>query len=374
MTTESSEDPSRIPTLERRIAELEQQLGRAQGEDALLQERIKELEERRLGVSLDGIKSQLGHVDKRLGQVESRRDAWLRTLVLTLAVPVAAGIFGQCDLKRDVELKRFEQNLALVDRALDSSKGEAYRRSVLDYIAALNREDEDEEADTPIARWAIGERDKLDVTIEALEGKAAAQQKVVEQKQSELVDAREKIVSLTSEVAEASAAPTSDVAAQQANIQQLDDKITQIHATVEQAKTAKAELETQAAIANDLADRVGHTPIVQPSNFAVPELAPPLPGVINTEPSYAVQAGSYGALAAAQARVDKLVAKGIEAFVLHRRKYFVVMAGPYPTESEAAQKLGVHDKDFDAGARVRRMAEFCPRQLPVGDDVQLCVE
>ena len=146
MANESSDDPSRTHALERRIAELEQQLGHARGEDALLQERIKELEERRLGVSLDGIKTQLGHVDKRLGQVESRRDAWLRTLVLTLAVPVAAGIFGQCDLQRDVELKRFEQNLALVDRALDSSKGEAYRRSVLDYIAALNREDEDEEA------------------------------------------------------------------------------------------------------------------------------------------------------------------------------------------------------------------------------------
>lgn len=368
MTTESSEDPGRIPTLERRIAELEQQLGRAQGEDALLQERIRELEERRLGVSLDGIKSQLGHVDKRLGQVESRRDAWLRTLVLTLAVPVAAGIFGQCDLKRDVELKRFEQNLALVDRALDSSKGEAYRRSVLDYIAALN------EVDAPIGMWAAAERDKLDIKIKELEGKAVEQNKVVEQKEGELAGAREKIASLTSEVAEASTAPASDVVAQQANIQQLDDKITQIQATVEQAKTAKAELDTQAAIANDLADRVGQTPIVAPTSFAVPEVAPPLPGVITTEPSYAVQVGSYGALEAAQARVDKLVARGIAALVLHRRKYFVVMAGPYPTESEAAQKLGTHDKDFDEGARVRRLHEFCPRQLPVGDDVRLCVE
>lgn len=368
MTTESSDDPSRIPALERRIAELEQQLGLAHGQDQLLQERIEELESRRLGVSLDGIKTQLSHVDKRLGQVESRRDAWLRTLVLTLAVPVAAGVFGQCDLQRDVELKRFEQNLALVDRALDSSKGEAYRRSVLDYIAALN------DPEAAIGLWAVGERDKLDIKIEELEGKAAAQQKVVEQKESELAGAREKIASLTSEVAEASATPTADPVAQQANIQQLDDKITQIHATVEQAKTAKAELVAQAAIANNLADRVGNTPIVAPDPMPMGEVETPLPGVITTEPAFAVQVGSYGALGAAQARVDKLGTKGIDALVLHRRKYFVVMAGPYPTESEAAQKLGAHDKEFDEGARVRRMHEFCPRQLPVGDDVLLCVE
>lgn len=307
------------------------------------------------------------YVDKRIGQVESKRDAWLRTLVLTLAVPVAAGIFGQCDLQRDVELKRFEQNLALVDRALDSTKGEAYRRSVLDYIAALN------EPEAAIGLWAVGERDKLDEKIKELEIKAAEQQKVVEQKEGELAGAREKIASLTSEVASASAAPTVDPVEQQANIQQLDDTITQINATVEQAKTTKAELVAQAAIANDLADRVGQTPIVTPT-LPMADVEAPLPGVIPTEPVFGVQVGSYAALGAARARVDKLATKGIEALVLHRRKYFVVIAGPYPTESEAAQKLSVHDKEFDVGARVRRMQDFCPSQLPVGDDVQLCVE
>lgn len=349
--------------LEQRIVELERRLADA----TLLHDRVSELEERRIGVSLDTIKNQLGHVEKRLGGVESRRDAWIRTLVLTLAVPVAAGVFGQVNLRRDVELKKFDQNLALVDRALDSSKGEAYRRSVLDYIAALN------DPDAPIGMWAVAERDKLDVKISELEVQAQQQKRVVEAKQEELTVAQDRIATLRDEVQVATAASGSgSTVAQQTNIVALDQKIVEISATVEHANAARAALDVESVEANSLADRVGQGPVAPMLDPT--EITANLPGVIVTEPAFAIQAGSYRDLDAAQARTSKLRAKGFPAFVLHRRKFFIAMVGPYTTESEAAQVLGASSKDFDMGARIRRSEEFCARQLPVDGDVTMCVE
>jgi len=292
----------------------------------------------------------------------------VRTLVLTLAVPVAAGIFGQVSLRRDVELKRFEQNLALVDRALDSSKGEAYRRSVLDYVAALNDEG------APIGVWAIAERDKLDTTIGVLEVQAEQQKQVVESKQVELSDARERIAELRDEVQVATTASVSDdPKTTEKTVVALDKKITEIGETVEKAKSAKADLDVQSIQANSLADRVGKGPIA-PSLPSAVEIDPGLPGAFVTEPGFTIQVASTGQLAPAQDRVAQLRSKGIPSFVVHRRRYYVVMVGPYATESEAALALANGRNSFDPGARVRQFAEFCPRQLPVDDDLRMCVD
>lgn len=115
--------------------------------NAALLDRVALLEKAQLGVSLRDVKESLGHLEGRLESIESTRGAWIRTLVLTLAAPLAAGVFGYVTNGREIELKRFEQNLALVDRSLDFAEGEAYRRAVLEYISDSN-------PDTELHDWA----------------------------------------------------------------------------------------------------------------------------------------------------------------------------------------------------------------------------
>ncbi len=94
----ATSDAPAAATLLAKIAELEQRLQDTQ----LLKERVAELEQRRMGASLESIAAglgelenrlsgDLGEVETRLKSIESRRDAWIRTLLLTLAAPLAAG-------------------------------------------------------------------------------------------------------------------------------------------------------------------------------------------------------------------------------------------------------------------------------------------
>ena len=103
-----------------------------------LARRIEELEVGRSEAKLEDMQEGLARIKSTVDAIETRRDAWLRTLVLAIAAPIAAGVFGVIDKQREIEVKKFEQYNLLVDRALDATKGETYRLGVLYYIRDLD--------------------------------------------------------------------------------------------------------------------------------------------------------------------------------------------------------------------------------------------
>lgn len=360
---EPVEDPAKpagadpIDVLHQRIAELERQLS----ETAQLRERIAGLEERNLGFSLEGIKEQLGGVEDRMNSVESKRDAWARTLLLTIAAPLAAGVFGQFTKMRDVQLKRFEQNLQLVDRALDFEKGEAYREGVLEYIEDLN-EDED-----PVSIWAQDQLDALEVQIDSVRDIAKDKKKEVDTKKDRIKKKNREIEDLKRDVEKVTVAANADPTM----LRDLDDTLTKLEQTRNEAEVLQAEVEVEAEEASELAQRAGQAP-VSSTGVTVTQAAQALP-VEDTPEQYFIQVASFSLdnPKLAKERISALDEAGLEAVLLTRAPYFVVMVGPFDSDVKAESILDEYETKFDGGSKIRRLDKFCPAHVRVKDGL-LC--
>ena len=346
-----------VTALHRRIAELEQQLD----ETALLKERVAMLEERKLGASLEGIQEQLGAVKGRMGAIESRRDAWIRTLLLTLAAPLAAGVFGQVTKQRDVQLKKFEQNLDLVDRALEFEKGPAYRKATLEYILDVNSEEE------PIAVWA-NEQLELQVKPQFNDVKTVADTKVQEVKalEEELERSAAELEQIEQDLEQAATSPPTGsgdyekIAKDAAKRQHVADK----------AQKLQQRIETETEAANALLNQAGQAPIVTPPPVEDMPLEAEADEVA-VEPLIYIQVASFNSerLVDAQDHLDLLAA--YQTLLLFREPFYVVMVGPF-ADVEAAGELIERAKndprsEFHQGAKIRDLNKFCGVQVQTAE-------
>lgn len=360
----SAAEPSgpTVDALHRRIAELEHQLEQT----VLLHERVALLEERKLGTSLEGIKDQLGTVEGRMKSIESRRDAWLRTLLLTLAAPLAAGVFGQVTKQRDVELKKFEQNLDLVDRALEFDKGPAYRKATLEYILDLN------EPEQPIATWANEQLERqVNPQFDDVKSVADSKVKQVRELEAELEQSAAELEQIDEKLDRAASEPEDEPAA----IERVAKDAAQRQRVAHKAQDLQDKLVSETQSANALLDQAGQAPIVTKPKPAVDDQpAKPERGAAGaSEPLIYIQVASF----AAERREDALsYIETLDAYptlLLYREPFYVVMVGPY-ADAEAAGRVIERDKQrtdrqFDAGMKIRDLNKFCALQVQTADAV-----
>ena len=334
-----------------------------------LAQRLDDFEEERGQAKLETLGKKVNEVSEVVKAIETRRSAWLRTLVLALAAPVAAGLFGWFNKLSDVEVKKFEQYNQLVDKALDSTKGEAYRLGVLDYIRRLDPEGTTSEMN----RWASDQITMLEQRKKLVAEESKSVEKKRSDEQKALDSKRKEVEAAGKRLTEAKASTSGDA----------DAKVLAAAREFDEAARAEAiavmGVEDATREYNQLQARLGEAPAPEVQPTLVAEQYKDLLSEDAFGSGWIVvlssdrKLGGEDARSGARAELKRILPHNATAQIVRRRSYYHVVVGPYDLESQAVAALEeLQAANFRPEPRPREARKFCHRGTEVGNHVLLC--
>lgn len=329
-----------------------------------LHERIETLEKQRHNAALEQVKDDLHLVTESVRAIETRRGAWVRTLVLAIAAPLAAGVFGLISKWRDVEVAKFEQYNLLVDRALDPNKGEAYREAVLSYISGL---DDDR---GQLKDWADAQIERIKKQSEAVDRRLPVAKERLDDLRGELGRARDDLKKAKGTLDEAKRSNDEDADLRYASARAFFED-----AAVAEA-TAIASISETTVEVRSLQERRGETP--EPVKLqSLAKSLRPFKGqdlgvgwiMVVTSDHNRGSRTSDGTLY----ELERVSAVVPDAWIMRRRGYYHVVTGPYSEPGQTKTDLGaLRKKGFHPETTPRSVQSFCPQPVVLENGITLC--
>lgn len=300
---------------------------------------------RALHAKLDALGERVTKLDK-----SKRWVSMMQALLVASAVPITAGVFSTCADRRERELKIYEQNLALVDRAANFDKDVRYRQAIVTYMQALN---DQRPKDDGIGKWLSTNHALLTQEKKDKQDKKEA----LEAKVLETTKKANEIGEILQKTAKKDEALTDDV------VKQIAKKVETLEEELPSAMEAQAELE-------QVNKSLGEVPVA-PTILETPLVQPTSPGE-----EWIVQFGTDRTLAAAEHEAKKLAKLELDVHVYFSNRYYFTTVGPYPTREEAERARGEIKQRYDKAMQIKTLGSLCPSSVRLRQsdafEVRLC--
>lgn len=217
----------------------------------------------------------------------------------------------------------------------------------------------------------IGEvQSDLEPLSEAVKEQAAEKVSAVQKTKAELDETTEEVKTLKAELESAK----KDAAKDPSKVRVVGDTYDQLEQKLAEVRVQQLVLDKEVKEASVLKERAGEAPVVaiRPELPDATDLVP----VSRSKPEFYVQVASLSPEMADAAR-ERMARLREEEFpgsiLLYRRHLLVPMAGPFDSKEEGEAAINADGRRpaekrlFDAGAKVRKLDEFCAEYIPTGE-------
>jgi hypothetical protein len=312
-------------------------------------------------VEVAGLKGFVLVGDRQLAELQAavnelKPKKWmvlLQTLAVAVTVPVTAGVFSVYAQQRERELKIYEQNLALIDRAIDFDKDVRYRRAIVSYMRELDKQ---RPQDSSINEWLARNEEDL-TTQEAELKKALADRKKV------FIEEGARFEALSQKIG-GSVSTASDGPLTELVINDLARNLVDL----EQVSRLTARTSTEIV---GLEQSLGA--VADAANFPAP--VPAAARGATWGEAWLVQVATDRQLEGARFEAKKVSATGRDARILFVNNLYITTAGPYVERTDAVAASARLSEQLKRGVLVRRADDLCPSYVSLAgtsDTVLIC--
>ncbi|MCA9655045.1 MAG: hypothetical protein H6712_27445 [Myxococcales bacterium] len=304
------------------------------------------------GAHLRELHDKLDALTKKVEALQGKRwIAVVQALLVAATVPVTAGVFSTCADKRERELKIYDQNLELVDRAVDFDKDVRYRQAILSYMQELDAQRPD--------GYHIG-------------GWLAANAKLLTEEERQGREHKQQLSAAVQEVEERSRELDQTIEATATKQQLTDADVVAVASKVEALEDKLPEAVEAQQMLQQVTRNLGEPELPKPALETL--LVPRTKGVPGG--SWVVTISTHAKVSAAEERARALLELGLGVQIYFVNEQYLTAVGPFADGELARQALASIPKRPERNPVVRSLESLCPRATalprPEGIPVLVC--